>query len=710
MNDGMGSKLNEPEVEQKSYSDQETVKCITPEETLEPNEMSKQEYPTESSKCTTDGECVEPEDKTSKESKVESIESPLDHQRQQDNEIRTEISVKSTNDDEREILEDKKETESKVKIVESPLDHQSQQENEIRTEISEKNTKDDESEILEDKKEIESKVEILESPFNQKSQEHEIRTEILVKGTNDAECDRLDDKKEIASKLESLESPLDHKEKEICTESSGKDVEDGDSINKQSESEINQPDQIVNDEVMNDNMPEEKQSVTDDKTSDKTDDSKVVVQSAKEYVSADPKPQETKIDPVLSNKSDEVQLETTDNSVTYKTNDNIIENPNNEVGTYDLSKSPDASSKETVETQNNEKVGCDGDSKGQSDDCTVAVKASPGEIDVDKKVQFDDISKQNKMDDTKQINVDETINNESIGHDVVLSNDVSSHDKQGTEASTTIEHKNLEQTADAVDIKQEGKINDGIEIQDQTEQIKDLNEEPKSNILNKPQELGQSRDENDVHEIDEIKSNHSEISSANQNQDENQTSKSESQTIAEKTRDIIETSGHDDKKTVNGDGPLDEDNNQNVNQKNDEMDNDEDSHSSMKMMRGEVSAKTTYQKTSTGPVSIAEVHPEGKYITLENTSAQRREINLDGWKLKRELDGQKEYVYTFKNFILKPNKSVKIFARGFASDAGINDLVFRDYETWGVGSNVQTSLINENREEKATHRQKTAYN
>ena len=49
-----------------------------------------------------------------------------------------------------------------------------------------------------------------------------------------------------------------------------------------------------------------------------------------------------------------------------------------------------------------------------------------------------------------------------------------------------------------------------------------------------------------------------------------------------------------------------------------------DSHSSMKMMRGEVSAKTTYQKSSTGPVSIADVSPEGKYITLENTSSQRR--------------------------------------------------------------------------------------
>ncbi|XP_063423080.1 70 kDa neurofilament protein-like isoform X1 [Mytilus trossulus] len=667
----MGSKLNEPEVEQKSYSDQETVKCITPEETLEPNEISKQEYTTESIKCTTDGECVELEDKTSKESKIGSEESPLDHQNQQENEIRTEISVKSTKDDEREILEDKKK--------------------------------------------IESKVEIVESPLNQKSQEHEIRTEMLVKVTNDGECERLEDKQEIESKVESLESHVDHQEKEISKDISGKDVEDDDSINKQAESEIKQPDQKVNDEIINDDMPEEKQSVTDDKTSDKTDDNKVAVQSFKEDISADPKPQETKIDPVPSNKSDEVELETTDNSVTYRTNDNIIENQNDEVGTYDLSKSPDASSKETIETQNNENVGCDGDTKGQSDDVTVAVKTSPGEIDVDKKVQFDDISKQNQMDDTYQTNVDDTINNESIGHDVGSSNDVSSHDEQGTEASTTIEHKNLEQTTDAVNIKQEGKLNDGIKIQDQTEEIKDLNEEPKSNISNKPQELpvdtkGQSKDDNDVHEIDEIKSNESEIGSANQNQDNNQTTKSENQTIAEKTNDIIETSGHDDKITVNGDGPLDEDNNQNVNQQNDEMDNDEDSHSSMKMMRGEVSAKTTYQKTSTGPVSIAEVHPEGKYITLENTSAQRREINLDGWKLKRELDGQKEYVYTFKNFILKPNKSVKIFARGFASDAGINDLVFRDYETWGVGSNVQTSLINENREEKATHRQKTAYN
>ncbi|CAC5395963.1 Intermediate filament protein ifa-2,Muscle cell intermediate filament protein AV71,Intermediate filament protein ifa-1,Muscle cell intermediate filament protein OV71,Intermediate filament protein B,70 kDa neurofilament protein,60 kDa neurofilament protein,Intermediate filament protein A [Mytilus coruscus] len=625
-NDGMRSKLNEPEVEQKSYSDQETVKCITPEDTVEPNEMSKTENPTESTKCTTDGECVRLEDKQDIESKVESVESPLDPK----------------------------------------------------------------------------------SP-----QEYEIRKDISVKGTNDDECERLDNKQEKESKVESVQSPLDQQEQEIRTEISGKGIEDDDSTNNQAESKIKQPDQIVNDEIRNDVLPEEKQSVTDDITSEKTDDNKAAVKSTNEDIAAESKPQETKIDSVPSKQSDEVEQETTDNSVTYKTNDIIIEKQNNEVSYDSYNKSTEASSKETVETQNNEKFNGDNDTKVKSDDRTVDVKASPGDFDVDGKVQFDDISQQNQMDDTKQINVDDAIDHESVKHDVGSSKDVSSHDEPVTEASKTIEHDISEQTTDTVDNKQEEKINDRNEIKDQTEQIKDQNEESKSNISNKLQELdtiGQSKDENVVHENDDIKSNQSDIISDKQNQDDSQISKSESQTITDKKSDLKETSDQDDKITVNGEGPLDEDNSQNVNQKNDEMDDDEDSHSSMKMMRGEVSAKTTYQKTSTGPVSIAEVHPEGKYITLENTSAQRREINLDGWKLKRELDGQKEYVYTFKNFILKPNKSVKIFARGFASDAGINDLVFRDYETWGVGSNVQTTLINENREEKATHRQKTNYN
>ncbi|XP_052221378.1 muscle cell intermediate filament protein OV71-like isoform X3 [Dreissena polymorpha] len=138
----------------------------------------------------------------------------------------------------------------------------------------------------------------------------------------------------------------------------------------------------------------------------------------------------------------------------------------------------------------------------------------------------------------------------------------------------------------------------------------------------------------------------------------------------------------------------------------------DDSQVSMKMMRGEVSAKTTYQRTSTGPIAISEVSPEGKFIMLENTSSgpNRKDVNLDGWKLRRTVDGKRDYIYNFRNFTLKAGKKVKILARGHAAEAGLNDLVFREEENWGVGSQVTTTLINDKDEEKASHVQKTNYN
>uniref|UniRef100_A0A0B7BLH7 LTD domain-containing protein n=1 Tax=Arion vulgaris TaxID=1028688 RepID=A0A0B7BLH7_9EUPU len=131
------------------------------------------------------------------------------------------------------------------------------------------------------------------------------------------------------------------------------------------------------------------------------------------------------------------------------------------------------------------------------------------------------------------------------------------------------------------------------------------------------------------------------------------------------------------------------------------------------MMRGEVSAKTTYQRTANGPVSISEANPEGKFILLENnaTGGVRKDMNLDGWKLRRVCDNntKRPYEYIFRNYILKPNKSVKIFARSLASQAGPNDLVYRDADTWGTGAEVATTLLNEKGEEKASHIQKTNY-
>ena len=56
----------------------------------------------------------------------------------------------------------------------------------------------------------------------------------------------------------------------------------------------------------------------------------------------------------------------------------------------------------------------------------------------------------------------------------------------------------------------------------------------------------------------------------------------------------------------------------------------------MKMMRGEVSARTTYQRTANGPVAIAETHPEGNFVVLEsNTSSGVRKVSvcqLPGWR------------------------------------------------------------------------------
>jgi len=49
--------------------------------------------------------------------------------------------------------------------------------------------------------------------------------------------------------------------------------------------------------------------------------------------------------------------------------------------------------------------------------------------------------------------------------------------------------------------------------------------------------------------------------------------------------------------------------------------------------------------------------------------------------------------------VLFPNYGLcipfQILARGCANEAGLNDLVCREEENWGVGSQVTTSLIND---------------
>jgi len=130
---------------------------------------------------------------------------------------------------------------------------------------------------------------------------------------------------------------------------------------------------------------------------------------------------------------------------------------------------------------------------------------------------------------------------------------------------------------------------------------------------------------------------------------------------------------------------------------------------SLRVVKGELATRTSFQRSAKGNVSIADCNPEGKFIILENTHRSKEE-NLDEWKLKRKIDGKKEIVFTLpKGFLLKPSKTVKVWAKNQGGSHNPPDqLIFDGEESWGTGQNVQTILYNKDGEEKATHIQRTS--
>ena len=129
---------------------------------------------------------------------------------------------------------------------------------------------------------------------------------------------------------------------------------------------------------------------------------------------------------------------------------------------------------------------------------------------------------------------------------------------------------------------------------------------------------------------------------------------------------------------------------------------------STRNIRGEVSTKTTFQRSAKGNVTISECDPNGKFIALENTHRTKDE-NLGEHKIRRQLDGRREIVYTIPpNTVLKAGRIMKIYAR---DQGGIHSppesLIFEGENSWGIGANVVTKLENKSGEERATHTQKT---
>jgi intermediate filament protein if len=139
-----------------------------------------------------------------------------------------------------------------------------------------------------------------------------------------------------------------------------------------------------------------------------------------------------------------------------------------------------------------------------------------------------------------------------------------------------------------------------------------------------------------------------------------------------------------------------------------EQDADDSSLKVSQVVKGEMSAKTTYQRSAKGPVSIAECTADGKCIVLENTG--RKEEALGGWSIKRNIDGiDKANVTLDKNFAIRPAGKVKIFAAGQRpGNSGPYDIEC-NVQSWGIGANITTTLINAFGESRATHNQRTSY-
>jgi intermediate filament protein if len=135
----------------------------------------------------------------------------------------------------------------------------------------------------------------------------------------------------------------------------------------------------------------------------------------------------------------------------------------------------------------------------------------------------------------------------------------------------------------------------------------------------------------------------------------------------------------------------------------------QDDTETARLVKGETATRTSFQRSAKGNVSIAECQADGKFIVLENTHRSKEEP-LGEWKLKRKLDGKRELVYTLpKDFVLKPGKNTKIWARNQGgTHRPPDELIFEAEDTWGKGQNVQTILYNKEGEERATHIQRSS--
>jgi len=104
------------------------------------------------------------------------------------------------------------------------------------------------------------------------------------------------------------------------------------------------------------------------------------------------------------------------------------------------------------------------------------------------------------------------------------------------------------------------------------------------------------------------------------------------------------------------------------------------------------------------PVTIDQVDPQGNFIVIENSGAAGKDQEMKGWTIRRKVDLKEDIIYKFPDtYVLKARSRVRILSRT-ASKTSISDrevLVAEGVQTWGVGTNMSTRLLDAGGEEKA---------
>lgn len=123
-------------------------------------------------------------------------------------------------------------------------------------------------------------------------------------------------------------------------------------------------------------------------------------------------------------------------------------------------------------------------------------------------------------------------------------------------------------------------------------------------------------------------------------------------------------------------------------------------------VRGQMSGRTTYQRSAKGPVTVCDASQDA--VVIENTG--RKEEDVSGWSVKRAIDGVDSVSFTIPSgTLLRSGAKVKFVCQGKRSSNAPSNEIETNVPTFGQGKDITTKLLNPNGEDRASHIQKTTY-